>query len=244
MNIFLRRIPANTKHIEIANYITPALSNGLFKKPGRILNIEILALRDIRVNSFEYHGLVTLDSEWAVKQAVKGLKNRRLNGRFVVVRPYYHRSAENDPRKQAEHPARNRGFIEKRHGDRRRGQFLEIIANASEPFNSEESLPDAVNHQHFQVTFIVPSAIEMKLAECFVNFELEKTASAVKPDEKESYRITRFLTELEGPEKKSRRFLFFVEKSVLSELLEKIKREFSDNEIYYWITPVIDYGTI
>ena len=244
MHIFLRRIPANTKHIEIANFVGSALSKGLFKKPGRILNIEILALRDIRVNSIEYHGLVMLDSEWAVKQSVKELKNRRLNGRFVLVRPYYHRSTNNDPRRKTEMDSVSRGFIEKRHGDRRRGQFLEMTKNVSERFNSEQDAAESAHQPQVQVTFIVPVDIENQMAECLVRFELDQTASCVDPNEAESYRITRFLTEFEGPEKKSRRFQIFTTRPVLSELLEKIKKEFSRNEIYYWITPVTEFGVI
>lgn len=243
MIIFLRRIPANTKHVEIADFVTPVLSNGLFKKPGRILNIETLTLRDSRLNSVEYHCLVTLDSEWAAKQAVKGLKNRRLNGRFVLVRPYYHRNSDNDKRRISDKKTL-KGFIEKRNGDRRRGQFLEIITNGSKSFKPEEQLPEAVTHQYVQVTFVVPVAVELKLAECFVKFELENINSSLKQDEKEAYRITPFLTELDGPQNKSRRFQLFLAKPILTELLIRIKKEFSSNEIYYWITPVIDYGTI
>lgn len=244
MNIFLRRIPANTKHIEISEFVTPALNNGFFKKPSRILNIEILALRDIRVDSIEYHGLVTLDSEWAVKRAVNGLRNRRFNGRYVVVRPYYHRSWSNDPRQQDQSINNNPGFVEKRHGDRRRGQYLEVIKNVSDHFNTEDDFFKTVNHQQLQVTFIVPAEIEMAVAECFVGFELEKLHSANNADDAIDYRITRFLTELEGPEKKSRRFQIYATRHVLSELLEKLKSEFSRNDIYYWITPVIEFGVI
>ena len=206
MNVFLRRIPANTKHVEISEFVTPALNNGFFKKPSRILNIEILALRDTRVDSIEYHGLITLDADWAVKHVVNGLRNRRLNGRYVVVRPYFHRSWVNDPRQSAQKTGNNQDFVEKRHGDRRRGKFLEVIKNVSDHFNTEDDFFKSVSHQQVQVTFIVPAHIEMAVAECFVGFELEKNHSAEQSGDAIDYRITRFLTELEGPEKKSRRF--------------------------------------
>ncbi|WAR45065.1 DUF3240 family protein [Methylomonas rapida] len=242
MNIFLRRIPANTQHVEISEFVSPALNNGLFRKPSRILNIEILALRDIRVDSIEYHGLVTLDSDWAVKRAVNGLRNRRLNGRYVVVRPYFHRSWTNDPRQHSQINAAD--FVEKRQGDRRRGKYLEVIKNVSDQFNTEDDFFKSVNHQPVQITFIVPAQIEMAVAECFVGFELEKAAAKAQPDDAIDYRITRFLTELEGPEKKSRRFQIYSTRPVLAELLEKLRSEFAQNNIYYWITPVIEFGVI
>jgi len=136
MNIFLRRIPANTRHTEISEFVAPALKSGLFRKSGRIVDVEILALQDTRIGTIEYHGVVTLDSELSVQRVVKGLKNRRFNGRMVVVRPYYHRSWYNDPR-QNQTPV-SADIIEKRKGDRRRGKYLQVIKNASDRFNSED----------------------------------------------------------------------------------------------------------
>ncbi len=244
MNIFLRRIPANTQHAEISEFVGPALHNGLFKKPSRIMNIEILALRDTRVDSIEYHGVVTLDSDWAVKRAINGLRNRRLNGRYVVIRPYHQRNWLNDPRRHMASSAIPADFIERRKGDRRRGKYLEVVKNVSDHFNSEDGFAKVNDHKPVQVTFIVPAAIEMAVAECFVGFEWENTREAMHPGELQDYRITRFLTEFEGPENKSRRFQIYTSRQVLAELLEKLKAEFAHNDIYYWITPVIEFGVI
>lgn len=242
MNIFLRRIPANTQQSEISEFVSPILKSGLFKKAGQIVNIEILALRDVRLDSIEYHGLVTLESDWSVKQAITRLKNRRLNGRYITVRPYFHRSWDNDPRKH-QNPAENAGFIEKRRGDRRRGKYLEVIKNVSDSFNPQEDFNHSMHHQQFQVTFIVSADIEMAVAECLVGFELEHADSMGELD-RPDHRITRFMTELEGPEQKSRRFQFFATRGVISEVLEKLKSQFSSKSIYYWVTPVVEFGII
>lgn len=242
MNIFLRRIPASTQHTDILEFLLPILKGGLFNKGGQILNIEILALRDKRSDTIEYHGLVKLDSELSVKRALKGLKNRRLNGRYVQARPYYHRSWDNDPRQQQAH-IDTIGFIEKRHGERRRGRNLEVIKNVNDQFTSEDEFSQSLHHQQFQVTFIVPAEIEMAVAECLVGFEIEHTDALGQLDFAD-HRITRFMTELEGPEQKSRRFLFFATRSVITEVLEKLKRQFSSKSIYYWVTPVVEFGII
>lgn len=242
MNIFLRRIPASTQHMDILEFVVPTLKGGLFDKGGQVLNIEIMALRDKRSDSIEYHGLVTVDSEWSVKRAVKGLKNRRLNGRYVQARPYYHRSWDNDPRQQQAH-SDNVAFMEKRHGDRRRGRNLEVIKNVNDRFSSEDEFSQTMHHQQFQVTFIVPAEIEMAVAECLVGFEIEHTDALGELDFAD-HRITRFMTELEGPEKKSRRFLFFATRGVITEVLDKLKNQFSSKSIYYWITPVVEFGII
>lgn len=228
--------------MDILEFVVPTLKGGLFDKAGQVLNIEILALRDKRSATIEYHGLVTLDSESSVKRAVKGLKNRRLNGRYVQARPYYHRSWDNDPRQQQAHND-NIEFMEKRHGDRRRGRNLEVIKNVNDRFNSEDEFSQTMQHQQFQVTFIVPAEIEMEVAECLVGFEIEHTDALGELDVAD-HRITRFMTELEGPERKSRRFLFFATRGVIAEVLEKMKNQFSSKSIYYWITPVVEFGII
>lgn len=242
MNIFLRRIPANTKHVEISDFVRPALHNGLFKKPGQIINIEILTLRDIRQDSIEYHGLVTLDSEWAVNNAIKGLKNRRLNGRYVLVRPYYHRSWNNDPRQQAL-PVETEKMLEKRHGDRRRGKHLEVIKNVSDRFNSEADFK-SFNHQQYQITFIVAAEIEVAIADFFVSFELDQIRRSNDPTDLPDQLITRFLCEQEEPQNKTRRFQIYASRQVISALLEKLKTQFTSNQIHYWVTPVVEFGVI
>lgn len=240
MNVFLRRIPANTKHSEISEFFTPVLKNGFFRKSGRILNIEILTLRDTRTGTIEFHGLVALDPEWAVHRALNELKERRLNGRYVLVRPYYHRSWYNDPRQHRDQPAS--GFIEKRKGDRRRGKFLEIIKNASDRFNSENDFFKAINHQQYMVVFIVPQPLETAVADCLVKFEKKRNPRLTPQDQ--DHRITRFLTELEGPENKSRRFQFYAEKSDIDSLVENLKTQFPDSGIHYWVMPVVESGLI
>ena len=243
MNIFLRRIPANTQHDEIADFIRPVLKKGIFGKPGRIINIEILALRDLKQGSIEYHGLVTLESDWPDQKAINRLKNRRLNGRYIMVRPFYQRSWNNDPREHGASQARNE-FIEKRQGDRRRGKQLEVVKNVSDYFTAEDDFFNIVNHQQFQITFIVSAEVEMAVAECLVSFELEHAKSTPEPNALPEHGIVRFLTEMKGPENKSRRFQIYATRHVIMALLEKLKAQFSGNNIYYWITPVVEFGVI
>ncbi|ANE57408.1 hypothetical protein A1507_15075 [Methylomonas koyamae] len=235
MNIFLRRIPANTRHIEISEFVAPALNNGFFRKSGRIVDVEILALQDTRVGTIEYHGLVTLDSDITVQRVVKALKNRRFNGRMVVVRPYYHRSWYNDPRQnQTEVPA---DIADRRKGDRRRGRYLQVIKNASDRFNSEDDFFKSVNHQQFSISFIVPPDLEAAMMECLAGFELDQ-------DSYGEHRMTKFLTAADANEQQTARFQIYAEKMAISALLERLKQEFSGSGIHYWIMPVIEKGEI
>lgn len=238
MNIFLRRIPANTKHVEISEFVSPALKSGFFRKSGRILNVEILALQDSRIGTIEYHGLVTLDSEVAVQNAVRGLKNRRLNGRMVVVRPYFHRSWYNDPRQQQN--LANEKYLEKRKGDRRRGRNLQVIKNVSDRFNSEDDFFRTINHQQFLINFLVPMDIEDSVLASISDFETEQAGNELMvPYAK--YKPIKFLTEEEG-EQKSGSFQIYAEKKDSSALLEHLKTQFSESGIQYWVLPVVEKG--
>lgn len=240
MNIFLRRIPANTKHAEISEFVSPALNRGFFRKAGRIINVEILALQDTRIGTIEYHGLVTLDSDSAVQSAVKGLKNRRLNGRLVIVRPYYHRSWYNDPRQQQN--TVNENILEKRRGDRRRGQYLQIIKNVSDRFNSEDDFFRTISHQQFLVTLVVPENLEEAVTKFIAELEEEHTDDESIPSPPR-HEIIRLLTEQEGGQK-SYSFQIHAEKKESLTLLEKLKTEFSGSGMQYWIVPVVEKGEI
>ncbi|MBS3965309.1 MAG: DUF3240 family protein [Methylomonas sp.] len=238
MNIFLRRIPVNTQHSDIAEFVAPVLKSGFFRR-GHVVDVEIMALRDIRFGSLEFHGLVTLDSEWSVQRAVTSLKNRRLNGRVVVVRPYHHRSWYNDPRqnRQPVEPS----IIEKRKADRRRGHYLEAIKNVSDRFNSENDFFNTVNQQQFFATFIVPSTLDVLVADCFVRFEQQVSQTTDNPNDRV---ITRYLLEHESAEAGNRCFQIYARKQDIVALVDSLRNEFAGRGIRYWFTPVVDNGEI
>lgn len=132
MIIFLRKIPADTKLGELVDFVTPALKGNLFRKPGKIVKVDILSLHDIRLNVMEFHGLVTIEPESAGFRAIKLLKGRRFKDRLVIVRQYFQRSWQNDNRQNYQQT----DVVEKRKTDRRRGKDLEIIKDISEQFSS------------------------------------------------------------------------------------------------------------
>jgi hypothetical protein len=239
MNIFLRRIPANTKHIEITEFVSPVLKRGFFKKSGRILNVEILALQDMRVGTIEYHGLVTLDSEDAVESVVLGLKDRRLNGRMVLVRRYFHRSWYNDQRQK--HSQVAEVLIEKRKGDRRRGRHLQVVKNASDCFNSEDDFVNTVTHQEQLIKFMLPKNLEADFIDSVTGFNPETQAD--NETNRARYRPIKFLT-AENEELNSANFHIYAEQQHITALLNHLKGNFSDAGIQYWILPVVEKGKL
>lgn len=243
MNIFLRRIPANTHHFEIADFIKPALQRGWLRKPGKILNIETLTLRDIRTDSIEYHALVTLDSAWAVQKSISELKNRRLNGRFVLIKPYYHRNWDNDPR-QAQSKFDSELFIDRRKGDRRRGKYLEVIKNVSDHFNTQEDFIKSLNHQHYQISFIVPSEIADSVFKHLAEFGRKLGAEDSEEKSQMELIVQQLIVEKATGEINVRRIQFHASRPVITGVVELLKQQFSGQDITYWITPVAEFGLI
>ena len=235
MNIFLRRIPANTKHQEISDFIAPALKGSFLQKTGRIVRIEILVLQDTRAGTIEYHGLVTLDSQESVSRVVKKLKNQRLNGRLVTVRPYFHRSWYNDPRQL--HPQPDPSIVERRKGDRRRGKHLEVIKNASDRFSSEDDFFETIQHQPYLLTLIIPHLIKDAVTESLLAVEFEQ------PHPIEAQNV-KFLTEQHDNLQTATRLQMYVEKKEITVLLDTLKERFADTGIHYWVVPVSEKGII
>ena len=132
MIIFLRKIPADTKLSEIADFVEPALKGGWFRKSGTITKIDILTLHDTRLNTYEFHGLVTVEPDAMGFRAIKRLKGRRFKDKLIIVRQYFQRSWRNDPRLDNN----NTDFVDQRKADRRRGKDLETVRDISEKFSS------------------------------------------------------------------------------------------------------------
>jgi hypothetical protein len=134
MIIFLRKIPVNTKYQEISDFVAPALKGGLFKRSGRMVKAEILGLKDTRLNTVEFHALVTIEPDSVGFRAIKMLKGRRFKDKLIVIRQYFFRSWQNDPRQR--YQTLSPGILEKRKADRRRSKDIEVIKDISDHFSS------------------------------------------------------------------------------------------------------------
>ena len=103
----------------------------------------------------------------------------------------------------------------------------------------------SIADQQYQATFIVNSEVKIAVAECIVSFEQELAKSEeISLDGRDDHRITRFLTEQEGPNGKTRRFQIYATKPVISNLIDSLNHKFSSKDIHYWVMPVIEYGVI
>lgn len=135
MILFIRKIPANTKLSELIGFVEPTVKGGLFRRSGVIRDAKILALRDLKLRTLEFHGLVTVEPDNVAVRVIKKLKGKRFKGKFVVIRQYFQRDWHNDPRQHHQGGGAKVGF-ERRKADRRRGKDLELIEDISEKFSN------------------------------------------------------------------------------------------------------------
>ena len=136
MILFIKNIPANSHPSELQHYVESAVERRFFFRSGRVLKCEILVMQDKRTKAFEFHGLVYVDSDKSGQRAIQKLKGQCFKNKRVMVREYRVRSWHNDRRlKPISVPD---SIMEKRHGDRRRGQHVEVIKDMSKIFSSSE----------------------------------------------------------------------------------------------------------
>ena len=125
MIIFIKNAPANTSINDLYEFVEPALKRTFPFKSGLILKAEILALKDKRTNELEFHGIMQIEPEKASHRAIRKLKGKKLKNKLVLVREYISRDWHNDRR--INHGAVSAEIMEKRLGDRRRGDKLEVV---------------------------------------------------------------------------------------------------------------------
>jgi hypothetical protein len=133
MILIIPRIPENTTHSNIKEFITPALLR-MFRKPLAIESIRIVIYKDTKTDSIEYHALIYTGNYKTGRRIIRKLNAQKLLNKPVAVREYYIRHHSNERR--FNHALKKDMVPElgKRQGDRRRGQRLQEITNAPQVF--------------------------------------------------------------------------------------------------------------
>ena len=102
MIIFLSNIPPETKKYEIASFINRVFKECLLddRSSGAIsiADIEFLSILDVNSNTLEKHGLIRIFPKEVGKRVIKKLDGTAFKQKLIIVREYFNRSAQNDPR--------------------------------------------------------------------------------------------------------------------------------------------------
>ena len=136
MIIFLRNIPARTKHSDIKAFIEPAIKMSLFGKKGNIIKIKILHLKDSRTYISEFHGLVTIEPDTAAQKVIQRLNRKKFLNKYIAVREYQRRDWHNDPRLSQKPIVSTKA--EKRIVDRRR-KSIEVVEDITDKFSGQKN---------------------------------------------------------------------------------------------------------
>lgn len=134
MRIILVRIPSDTTHNDISDFLSGTLKGGLFDRTGIIEKIEILNLYDEKTNTIEYHGVIRIEPDIAAQRVIKKLNRKAINGKHIVVREYQLRNWHRDQRLRP--PPPRSIFSNRRNADRRRSHLLVLAADHESASNS------------------------------------------------------------------------------------------------------------
>ncbi len=121
MIIILKRIPENTKKIDIIEYLSPVIKGKIFQKTGVIEKVQIQALKDPQSHSIEFHGIVTINSDEAANRVIKKFNRKVFKGKNIAISEYHNRSWRNDRRINS--PNDDEDLKSKRKFDRRRSDL-------------------------------------------------------------------------------------------------------------------------
>lgn len=125
MIIILKKLPKHTLSRDLDEHVAPELKRGFPFKSGHIVKVEILSLRNKSTDEHEFHGLVHAEPENLCRRAIQMLKSKRFKNNLLIVKEFFERDMSNDRRNdQGIVPAE---IMEKRIGDRRRGNQLEVV---------------------------------------------------------------------------------------------------------------------
>lgn len=145
MIIFIRNIGEGITKDNLPDLVEGIITSRIPFMSGKIDDVRILSLMDLRSKNPEYHGLVTINSARCAKLLIKKLRCFNFNNRYITAREYKHRTYHNDKRRGCElYSFDENQEAGNRKGDRRRGSYLKRIPNISAQFSS--SLVDSKKH--------------------------------------------------------------------------------------------------
>lgn len=123
MVIILKNIPAKATKQDVNDFVIRAVKGGLLDKKGKVTNISLLILRNLRTHVISNHSLVSIEPDNIGQRVIKKLNRKVLLDKPVVVAEYKKRNAKNELRlKHNSHKV----IIERRVCERR-GQY-EVLA--------------------------------------------------------------------------------------------------------------------
>ena len=101
-----------------------------------------------------------------------------------------------------------------------------------------------MDNKEFLITLNVPPSLEEAIVDCLLTFEAEHGFSSFPVSAHDHKNEGLSLAEQVTGRQRKIRFQMYVAKQDLSALVNRLKEDFSDSGIHYWVLPVIENGMI
>ena len=99
-----------------------------------------------------------------------------------------------------------------------------------------------MKEQEYLVTLNVPPSLEEPIVDCLLTFETEHGFSSLPVSAHDHRNQNLSIAEQVSGRQDKIRFQMYIPEQALSELLDKLKNDFSGSGIHYWVMPVIKSG--
>ncbi len=99
-----------------------------------------------------------------------------------------------------------------------------------------------MNTQEYLVTFNISPRIEEAFVDCLLTFETEQRFSSfpIRAHDHKNQNLS--ISEQVTGRQDQIRFQMYIPKQALTELIDKLKSEFTGSGVHYWVIPVIEQG--
>lgn len=101
-----------------------------------------------------------------------------------------------------------------------------------------------MSHETFLVTINVAPSMEEALVDCLLTFETAQGFSSFPVSAHDHRNEGLSLAEQVTGRQRKIRFQMYIDKQHVAALLNKLKADFPNSGIHYWVVPVLEHGEI
>jgi len=99
-----------------------------------------------------------------------------------------------------------------------------------------------MSHETFLITLNVPPSLEEAVVDCLLTFEAIQGFSSFPVSAHDHRNEGLSVAEQVTGRQRKIRFQMYINKQFVAGLLNKLKAEFPNTGMHYWIVPVLDHG--
>lgn len=101
-----------------------------------------------------------------------------------------------------------------------------------------------MSHETFLITLNVPPSLEEAVVDCLLTFETSQGFSSFPVSAHDHRNEGLSVAEQVTGRQRKIRFQMYIDKQFVAALLNKLKTEFPNTGMRYWVVPVLEHGVI